>query len=243
MVKEKKTFIIYKQFAPLVLGLSNEKAGLLFKALFDYTLGNEIIIPKSIEPIFPVFKVSIDDNDTKWEEERQKRRDAGSKGGKAKAKNAKQALANPSNANQSQAKLAVNDNVNANAYVNDNENVNENGDESLSSSNKFEGECDLMRPEYVFDLFWKIYPKRVEKGKVFDWFERNYRLLTRKFVDNMLGTINDFVKYHVQWSQEGDRFIPYPLKWLESGGYDDELTPEEMKGKKRTDENGGFDEL
>ncbi len=240
MVKEKKTFIIYKQYEPLIKSLSDDKAGKMFKALFDYSNGEEVNIPKSINGVFLVIKQSIDDNDAKWEETRRKRQEAGSKGGKAKASNAKHNQAKSSTAKQSQANLAVNGNVNANAIVNANANVY--GDKSLSSSDETSRESDLINPDDAFELFWKTYPKRTEKWKCIDWFKSNYELLTEDFIENMINKIEQFKKNSEQWNQDGDRFIPYPLKWLESAGWDDELTDWEVR-EKCQDPNGGFEHL
>lgn len=109
----KKSFVLYVDYKQhLDLIEDAEEYRNLFDAIFHYcATGYE---PENLSPIammaFSFIKTNIDRDCAKWEETRKKRAEAGRKGGKAKADNAKQEeanLANASNAKHSQANQAV----------------------------------------------------------------------------------------------------------------------------------------
>lgn len=94
--KENKGFVLYKDWAPLVFRLTSEEKAAVFEALFRVAIGEPYEVPPSVLGIFEFFLSQIEKNDEKWEETRQKRREAGRKGGQAKPSNAKQSQAKPS---------------------------------------------------------------------------------------------------------------------------------------------------
>ena len=114
----KKSFVLYvdyKQHLDLIEDAEDYRA--LFDAIFQYcATGYE---PENLKGVammaFSFIKKNIDRDCEKWEHTRKKRAEAGRKGGKAKAENAKQDethLANASIAKQNLANLAVTGTVN-----------------------------------------------------------------------------------------------------------------------------------
>lgn len=131
-MQEKNSFILYTDQKEVVDKLTDEQAGKLMKALYQYSENGtmpelDTLLEIAIIPI----KQSIDKNNEKWEEERQKRSEAGRLGGLKKAKNqqassdAKQNQAMLSNAKECQAELSNAKECLANqaVYVNVSDNV------------------------------------------------------------------------------------------------------------------------
>lgn len=114
MAQGKKTFIFYSDWINMVREMPNADAGELLKHILSYVNDEDpttenLLVKMAFGHMKPMLKEDLD----KWEVIREKRKEAGKKGGKA---NAKQKEAN---AKQVQA---VNDNVNVNDTVNVNDN-------------------------------------------------------------------------------------------------------------------------
>ena len=127
----KESFILYTEQKVVIDKLTDEQAGQLIKAIYEYAETEEA--PKLdmlIDLVFTPIKQSIDRNSEKWEETKQKRSEAGKKGMATRWKqdnNDNNVITNDNknnNVNQSITSITVNDNVNVN--VNDNVNVNNN---------------------------------------------------------------------------------------------------------------------
>ena len=105
----KNAFLLYKNHAEIFEKLSDEQAGKLIKAIFEYERTG--IMPK-LEPLldmaFTPIKQTIDIDAEKYAQKVEKRREAGSKGGKQRVAN----QANASKSKQKQANQADNDNDN-----------------------------------------------------------------------------------------------------------------------------------
>ena len=170
----KESFILYLEHKEIFEELDNEEAGELIKAIFEYqTTGETPNLSKSLKLAFIPIKNSLDKNEVKWEQEKQKRREAGKLGGLAKASNAKQNLANlasAKSATKNLANLADNVNVNVNEYVNVNElNNNDNNSYKYSllspqSDNSIDSELVLELP-LIDKSLYPIYEKDLEKWK------------------------------------------------------------------------------
>jgi hypothetical protein len=112
MAEGKKTFIFYSDWINMVREMPNEDAGELLKHILSYVNDENpetknILVKMAFGHMKPVLKKDL----KKWDEIREKRKEAGAKGGKA---NAKQIEAN---AKQLEA---VNDNVNVDTmYLSD----------------------------------------------------------------------------------------------------------------------------
>ena len=117
MATGKKTFIFYSDWINMIREMPNEDAGALLKHVLSYVNDEDpetdnLLVKMAFGHMKPLLKADLD----KWDKIRETRRQSGSKGGKAKAK---QMLANAKQVE------AVNDNVNVNVNVNDNKNVND----------------------------------------------------------------------------------------------------------------------
>ena len=120
----KDSFILYTEQKEVIDKLSDEQAGKLIKAIYEYVeTGQMPKLDTLLEIVIIPFKQNIDRNADKYEEIKQKR----SLAGKAGAKIKKQKQAKQANANfvkQTVANQAVNVNDNDNVNVNDNDNNN-----------------------------------------------------------------------------------------------------------------------
>jgi hypothetical protein len=129
---EKKGFILYNSFYEPIKALKNEQLGKLLRAIFNYTINSEITQDSDILVAFMFIKNQIDIDTNKWEEERQKRKEAGRLGGIQRAinnklnlsSNAKQSLDVLSNAKQSLANQADKVEVEVKDKVNIKEKIN-----------------------------------------------------------------------------------------------------------------------
>ena len=113
--KDKQSYVMYKDWNALFTSLSKEDAGELIQAISMYQSGvKEINISNcALNAIFEMFRSRFDKDDKKYQDTCDSRANAGSKGGQAKANNAKQSVANLANdsfAKQSVANLADKDN-------------------------------------------------------------------------------------------------------------------------------------
>lgn len=73
----------------------------------------------------------------------------------------------------------------------------------------------------LFNQFWNSYPRKVGKDKVESWFKRNKSKINEEFINDLVEAIN-LQKTSKEWSNI--KYIPYPLTWLNRGGWNDELT-------------------
>lgn len=140
-MKEKESFILYNSFYEPIKALKNEQLGKLLRAIFNYTINGEITQDSEIMVAFMFIKNQIDRDAEKWEDERNKRKEAGRLGGIKRALNQQQKLSSKSkqclgvlkDAKQSQTNQADNVDVNVDVYVNDN--VNDNVINNITTTN------------------------------------------------------------------------------------------------------------
>lgn len=90
-----------------------------------------------------------------------------------------------------------------------------------------------------FELFWKIYPKKVGKEKCFRWYISH----------NINSDLNDIIiksiekqKTSNQWRDS--QYIPQPYTWLNRSGWNDELTYDNVNVNinTTTDNNNNIEE-
>ena len=141
-MSEKKSFIMYMDQLRLINKLSDEEAGKLLKAVYEYQATGEMAeLPPAADMLFSVICNQLDRDNEKWARTVERRAEAGRNGGKAKAENSqlanasksKQMLANASKSKQTLANVADNDNDNDNENDNDNGNENENDNDNDSA--------------------------------------------------------------------------------------------------------------
>lgn len=73
----------------------------------------------------------------------------------------------------------------------------------------------------LFNQFWESYPRKVGKDKVVGWFKRNKSKINEEFINDLVEAIN-LQQTSKEWSDP--KYIPYPLTWLNRGGWNDQLT-------------------
>ena len=107
MAEEKKSYIMYKSWNPLLESLPPEQLYEVFHAIIKYQNGEETNIKDPvIQAIFKMLKAQFEEDDNKWKKERQQRIDAGRKGGKVKLTEYKECLAEVSEAKECLAPLS-----------------------------------------------------------------------------------------------------------------------------------------
>ena len=107
MAEEKKSYIMYKSWNPLLESLPPEQLYEVFHAIIKYQNGEDTNIKDPvIQGIFKMFKKQFEEDENKWGKERQQRIEAGRKGGKAKPNEYKECLAEVSEAKDCSAPLS-----------------------------------------------------------------------------------------------------------------------------------------
>lgn len=115
----KESFILFTEQKEVFENLSDEQAGQLIKAIFNYIdTGQVPQLELTLKMAFIPIRQNLDRNNEKWEDIKQKRSEAGKLGAEIK----KQKQANQANVN-----FAKNEKANQAVNVNDNVNVNVNG--------------------------------------------------------------------------------------------------------------------
>ncbi len=95
----KKSFLLFIDSLDILDEISDEQAGLLFKAIRSFNIGKELQLDITTRMLFLPFKNQFVRDNAKWEVIKEKRIAAGSEGGKQKVANAtkiKQKVANSS---------------------------------------------------------------------------------------------------------------------------------------------------
>lgn len=107
----KDGMILYASYAEKFQRLTDAQFGRLIRLVFKYQAGEDVdnIDDFAVSLAFDVIRYDLDRNNHKYEEICEKRREAGAKGGLAKAANSKQVLANASKSKQPEANLADKD--------------------------------------------------------------------------------------------------------------------------------------
>lgn len=98
-----KAFLIYHDNKTFVDKLTNEQAGRLFKAIFEYEVNGNEPPPGQLSDVldmcFEMFKLNLDKARVEYDKKCKARAEAGRKGGLAKASKAKQSQAKLQNIN------------------------------------------------------------------------------------------------------------------------------------------------
>lgn len=84
-----------------------------------------------------------------------------------------------------------------------------------------------------FELFWKAYPKKRDKGNAEKWFKKNNP--STELVETMVKQIERF-KDTQEWKKQDGQFIPYPTTWLNAKMWEDEFETDTEKEKRIEEE-------
>lgn len=84
---ERRAFLMYSEWHPLLTGMTDEQAGKLIKAIYAYQKGEEYEITDTLLlGVFQMIKAKFDADRKLYEEKCEKNRANGAKGGRPKAK-------------------------------------------------------------------------------------------------------------------------------------------------------------
>lgn len=161
----KNSFVLYTDYRQHTALLSVEEKAQLLDAIFAYAAGEEVELTGMALMAFSFIKAQMDRDNAKYEEKCEKRKIAGSKGGLAKASNAKQKVANVANARSAKQKVA---NVADTDTENDTDTVTDN--DTVTDINS------EVKPRSVFK------PPTLEEVKEYCW-ERNNGIDAQSFID------------------------------------------------------------
>lgn len=141
MCEDKNTFVVYAEIKETIDELTDEEVGKLFRGMVEYqATGEAPEFTGVLKFAFIPVRQQMDRNNSKWQRTRERRAEAGRRGGvksgesrrneanEANASNEKRDEANEANAsgfgsNEANEAVNVNDNVNVNGNVNVNVNV------------------------------------------------------------------------------------------------------------------------
>lgn len=129
-MEERNSFVLYSEYERAFLALPPEEQGALIMAVFAYARSGEVTpLSGGAAMAFLFIRAQMDRDWEKYDKSRQKRAEAGRKGGKR----SQAMLSNGSNAKHCQANQADNENVDVDVDVNVdvNDNVNEDEDENI----------------------------------------------------------------------------------------------------------------
>ena len=205
---EKKSFILYHDSFSIFSELTDEEAGKLIKAIFEYECSG--IIPdldKLLKMAFLPIKNRLDSNREKYERIRERRQEAGKQGGRPK----KQDVSEKSKKSKCFSEKAkkpdtVTDTVTDNIHP-------------PPTSKGVTEASDKKELQERFDRFWAVYPKKTAKqGALSAWQKlKPDNELTEKILLAL-----ERQKKSVQWQRDNGQYIPYPASWLNGRRWEDE---------------------
>lgn len=194
MATDKASFLLYRDIKPMVDKLSDEQAGRLLKHILAYVNDeapelDDQLLQIAFEPI----KQSLKRDLKKWEDKREKARDAGRKGGLKRVENLKQKQAyqaNALNAKRPQADQAVSVSVSViDIYNNHTDYVN---NLKKNKETEYAGWLDGVCRKHGLQLsrIWRVFDKFKEHLKA-----------TNKTHDDL----GSFKKHFVNWLDKQDQ--------------------------------------
>lgn len=127
----KKGFLLLNNQIEIIETLTDEQAGQLLKAFYDYNIGNEIKLKGLMKTVFNNFKIVFDENEQKYQEICEKNK----KNIENYWKRVKEQNTNEYDRIQSNT-MATNININKNINKNINTNLNTNTNINLNENNK-----------------------------------------------------------------------------------------------------------
>lgn len=80
-----------------------------------------------------------------------------------------------------------------------------------------------------FEKFWKVYPKKRDKGNAEKWFAKHKP--SEELTNIMIKQIERF-KDTQDWKKQDGQFIPYPTTWLNAKMWEDEFETDTEKEKR-----------
>lgn len=218
MADEKKTIVVYSDWASIFEQLEDDEAGKLIKHFFKYINDEDPQLEdRLLKMAFEPIKMQLKRDLTKWEQTKQRRAEAGKKGGRP-TNEEKAKKANGFQEKQTKAKKAVNVNENVNDNVNVNISTVVDGEKNTDANFETDPDSDQIKnpeaekekssakKENANDLHAEIL--KSEESEV--WLEA-VAMQNRKSTDEIKTRIDDFVKFLTTV----DRIHPSKREFLE----------------------------
>ena len=157
MAEDKKSFVVYHDIKEVLDDLTDEQAGKLFRTMVNYSVeGSEQPLDGVLKFIFIPIRQQMDRDSTKWEGIREKRVEAGRKGGIRSGESRRKANeANALSASSNEANEAVNVTATVNGTVNANATVNGTTTVTVPSGGRYKVEDE-------FNLWKKLTPEDID---------------------------------------------------------------------------------
>lgn len=206
-MKAKDSFILYTDQKAVVDKLSDEQAGKIMKAIYEYTTTGELPeLDNLLDLVITPFITAIDKNNDRYNEVCEKNRKNGSKGGRPKNKTEENRPLLEKPKKPTAFKKTLNDN--------DNDSDNDNNNISIGQTSLTD---DVEQPAQKeknnnFEEAWREYPRKEKKQDAY----RNYLTLLKG--KEVLGkkvkfTHNEIMLAVKQYAQDARgkelRYIPY----------------------------------
>ena len=214
-MSDKNSFVLYEDYEELFDRLSDEEAGQLIKAIFDYERSGELPdLPRLLEFIMLPIKNTLDRDSDKYDKIVEKRRKAGAKGGKTTQASASN---NQANASKNKQMLDISSKRVANQADSVSDNVSDSVSVSDSDSDTTTTSSDGMQSVVVVsdgdgvsytDIWKSITPADVDR-------------IYEEYPDSggdLIQTVHDDVK---RKRKQIKRPVPYILGYAKRVGWDD----------------------
>lgn len=197
-VTDRNSFVLYKDFNSTIQKLSDEQAGKLIKAVYEFNLTG--IVPELdftldivITPLIEQFKR----DHAKYQARCNRNKENAKKRWDKTVPDNKQADATACDRMQMDAKHAVSVSVS----------------DSDSDNKKTKGFYT-----YDFESFWSIYPKKKGKGGAFASWKK---IKNRPDTNEIISAVQSQSKSD-DWKKDNGQFIPNPQTWLNQRRWEDE---------------------
>jgi hypothetical protein len=158
MRRDKSTFILSAEYESFTDGMSDEEAGILFKAILRHENGGDVgELPAEVRAVWSFIKNRLDTNKAAYEEACKAHAEARTNGDKKEQKEQKVTKSTKS----TKGNKRVLDNENDNDHENENENDHENDKDSKPKRTQaaLVGESDLSEPVKDKLMEWLAYKK------------------------------------------------------------------------------------
>lgn len=245
---DKKSFIMYLDNIDIFSELTDEEAGKLIKAIFEYENTGAISeLDRLLKVAFLSIKKGLDANREKYARVCERRKQAGKQGGRPKKtveteekpnaflkKQKKHLVLTKSKKSIWFFKKAkkpdtdtVTDTVNDTDTVTDTELYNMNNINNISppiSPQRGKKESDKKQQQEQdqrFETFWKAYPKKKAKQTAYKAW------LKLKPDTELTKTILLALEQHkksAEWQRDNGQYIPYPATWLNGRRWEDDVS-------------------
>ena len=204
--------------------LTDEEAGRLMKALWEYTMtGQQAELRGREEVIYALMLFTLRQDDENDSMIAVKRSACGTAGGRPRK--AKKAIAFSDEDEKAKKAIAFSDEEEkakkANAFSDDDEKAKKaNASNKNKNQNKNKNTEEDTETEDLFALFWEAYPRHEAKEAAREVFVKLGP--DEGLLETMITAIGKWKKTN-QWKDEGGRYIPNPANWLRHRRWEDEV--------------------